>query len=60
MLLIARKVNFFPALKAIPPAFPGAGFQRLAAKWRQMSEDLIRGPFEYVREKMVNLRVDCW
>ncbi|KAF8168805.1 cytochrome P450 [Mycena galopus ATCC 62051] len=45
-------VNFFPVLKGIPASLPGAGFQRLAAKWRQMSEDLIRGPFEYVREKM--------
>ncbi|KAJ6535985.1 cytochrome P450 [Mycena vulgaris] len=45
-------VNSFPILKYIPASFPGAEFQRLAAKWSKNSEDLIRGPFEYVRKQV--------
>ncbi|KAH9940664.1 cytochrome P450 [Amylocystis lapponica] len=45
-------VNSFPILKYVPPTFPGASFQRLAAKWSKQSQDLIEGPFELVKKRL--------
>ncbi|KAJ6471903.1 cytochrome P450 [Mycena sanguinolenta] len=38
-------VDVIPALKYIPDWFPGAGFKRIATKWRKMLTDMLELPF---------------
>lgn len=45
-------VDYLPALKYIPAWLPGASFKRQAIKWRKVTQDLVRRPFELVRHKM--------
>jgi hypothetical protein len=46
-------VDLFPILKYVPSWFPGAGFQKKAAHWREVNAALTETPFRYVKEQMV-------
>ena len=46
-------VDVFPVLKYVPSWFPGAGFQKKAAHWREVNKLLIEKPFSYVKEQLV-------
>ena len=46
-------VDFFPVLKYVPSWFPGAGFQKKAAYWRELNASMIEKPFHHVKEQMV-------
>ena len=46
-------VDFFPILKYVPRWFPGAGFQRKAARWREVNAIMVEKPFRYVEEQLV-------
>ena len=46
-------VDVFPVLKYVPSWFPGASFQKKAARWREVNKSLIEKPFCYVKEQMV-------
>ena len=46
-------VNLFPLLKYVPSWFPGAGFQKKAAHWREVNATLAEKPFRYVKEQLV-------
>ena len=46
-------VDFFPILKYVPRWFPGAGFQKKAAGWREINAIMIEKPFRYVEEQLV-------
>ena len=46
-------VDLFPLLKYVPSWFPGAGFQKKAAHWREVNATLAEKPFRYVEEQMV-------
>ncbi|KAI0081468.1 cytochrome P450 [Panus rudis PR-1116 ss-1] len=45
-------VDVLPILKYIPSWFPGAGFKRLAAKWREYGERGLRQSFEKAKSSM--------
>jgi hypothetical protein len=46
-------VDFFPILKYVPSWFPGAGFQKKAAHWRELNASMIEKPFYHVKEQLV-------
>ena len=46
-------VDLFPILKYVPSWFPGAGFQRKAAHWRELNAIMVEKPFRYVEEQLV-------
>ena len=46
-------VDLFPILKYVPSWFPGAGFQRKAAYWREINATMVEKPFCYVKEQLV-------
>ena len=46
-------VDIFPVLKYVPRWFPGAGFQKKAAHWRELNTALIEKPFRYAKEQLV-------
>ena len=46
-------VDFFPILKYVPSWFPGAGFQKKAAHWRQTNAAMIQRPFDNVKDQLV-------
>jgi hypothetical protein len=46
-------VDLFPLLKYVPSWFPGAGFQKKAAHWREINATLAEKPFRYVEEQLV-------
>ena len=46
-------VDLFPILAYVPSWFPGAGFQKKAAHWRNLNKILIERPFRYVQEQLV-------
>ena len=46
-------VDILPILKYVPSWFPGAGFQKKAAHWRQVNISFAEKPFRYVEEQMV-------
>ena len=46
-------VDFFPILKYVPSWFPGAGFQKIAARARVMATSMAEEPFRYVKEQLV-------
>ncbi|KAF8815534.1 cytochrome P450 [Phlegmacium glaucopus] len=45
-------VDVFPPLKYVPSWFPGAGFQRKAAHWRELNASMAKKPFSYVKEQL--------
>lgn len=46
-------VDFIPWLKYLPEWFPGMGFKKEAARWRQLSEAMVNKPFEYAENMLV-------
>ena len=46
-------VDLIPILKYLPSWFPGAGFQRKAAHWREAVKTMAEKPFRYVQEQLV-------
>ena len=46
-------VDLFPILKYIPSWFPGAGFQKKAAGWRESINTMAEKPFRHVQEQLV-------
>ena len=48
-------VDLFPMLKYVPSWFPGAGFQRKAACWREAINAMADNPFRHVQEQMVQV-----
>jgi len=46
-------VDLFPVLKYVPSWFPGAGFQKKAAHWRELNTTMSEKPFRYVQEQLV-------
>ncbi|KAF8872237.1 cytochrome P450 [Infundibulicybe gibba] len=48
----ASLVNSIPALRYIPPWFPGATFHRVASRVRELKDQVLNSGFELVRENM--------
>lgn len=48
-------INIIPALQYVPPWFPGAWSRRLAAKVRELSEEVKRIPREFIKKSLVSL-----
>jgi hypothetical protein len=48
-------VDFLPILKYVPSWFPGAGFQKKAARSREVNRSMIEKPFRYVKEQLVRV-----
>jgi hypothetical protein len=49
-------VDSFPILKYVPSWFPGAGFQKKAARWREATNTMAEEPFRHVQEQLVQVR----
>ena len=49
-------VDFFPILKYVPSWFPGAGFQKKAAHWKESTNAMAEKPFHHVQEQLVCTR----
>ena len=48
-------VDLFPILKYVPSWFPGAGFQKKAARWRKAINTMADKPFHHVQEQFVGV-----
>ena len=48
-------VDLLPILKYVPSWFPGAGFQRRAARWKEAVNTMVEKPFRYVQEELVQV-----
>ena len=48
-------VDLIPILKYVPSWFPGAGFQKKAARWREANNTMAEKPFSHVKEQLVQL-----
>ena len=48
-------VDMFPILKYVPSWFPGAGFQKKAARVREATDIMAEKPFRYVQEQLVRV-----
>jgi hypothetical protein len=48
-------VDFLPILKYVPSWFPGAGFQKKAARWRKATDTMAEKPFRHVQEQLVRV-----
>ena len=46
-------VDIFPILKYIPSWFPGAGFKKKAACWREAINAMAEKPFLHVQKQLV-------
>ena len=46
-------VDLIPILKYVPSWFPGAGFQKKAARWRKANQIMAEKPFCHVKEELV-------
>ena len=46
-------VDMIPILKYVPSWFPGAGFQKKAARWREVLNAMSENPFRHVQEQLV-------
>jgi hypothetical protein len=49
-------VDTFPILKYVPSWFPGAGFQKKAARWRECINTMAENPFRHVQEQLVQVQ----
>ncbi|KDQ62053.1 hypothetical protein JAAARDRAFT_122537 [Jaapia argillacea MUCL 33604] len=47
-------VDAFPILRHVPSWFPGAGFKRIAAEYKETCTDMANLPFEYVKQQMAS------
>ena len=50
-------VDMFPILKYVPSWFPGAGFQKKAARWREGVNAMAENPFRHVQEQLVRVQI---
>ena len=50
-------VDLLPILKYVPSWFPGAGFQRKAARWREAINTMAEKPFRHVQEQLVYIYI---
>ena len=48
-------VDLIPLLKYVPSWFPGAGFQKKAARWREAINTMAEKPFRHVQEQLVEV-----
>jgi hypothetical protein len=48
-------VDLFPILKYVPSWFPGAGFQKKAARWRKTINTMAEKPFHHMQEQLVRI-----
>ena len=48
-------VDLFPMLKYVPSWFPGAGFQKKAARWKEAINAMAEKPFRHVQEQLVEV-----
>ena len=48
-------VEYFPILKYVPSWFPGAGFQKTAARVKEATHMMADKPFRYVEEQLVQV-----
>ena len=48
-------INIFPILAFIPAWFPGASPQKLAARVKQLTEEVRRVPMDWAKTRMVCL-----
>ena len=48
-------VDLVPILKYLPSWFPGAGFQKKAARWREANNTMAEKPFRHVKEQLVQV-----
>ena len=48
-------IEFFPSLSWIPSWVPGATFKKIAEKYRPSVDDMVRKPFEDVRNGVVSV-----
>ena len=48
-------VDLFPILKYVPSWFPGAGFQKKAARVREAINTMAEKPFRHVQEQLVQI-----
>ena len=49
-------VDMVPILKYVPSWFPGAGFQKKAARWREALNTMAEKPFRHVQEQLVQVQ----
>ena len=49
-------VDLLPILKYVPSWFPGAGFQKKAAHWREAINTMAERPFRHVQEQLVQVQ----
>ena len=49
-------VDMIPILKYVPSWFPGAGFQKKAARWRDSLNAMSEKPFRHVQEQLVQVQ----
>ena len=47
-------VDLLPILKYVPSWFPGAGFQKKAAHWKELQELMREKPFHHVKDQLVH------
>ena len=48
-------VDLVPILKYVPSWFPGASFQKKAARWREVNHIMAEKPFSYAKEQLVQV-----
>jgi hypothetical protein len=48
-------VDLLPILKYVPSWFPGAGFQKKAARVREATNIMAEKPFRHVQEQLVQI-----
>ncbi|KAG2120450.1 cytochrome P450 [Suillus discolor] len=48
----AFMVDIIPLLAKIPEWFPGAGFKRIACEWHETVEEMVSGPYNFVKAQM--------
>jgi hypothetical protein len=48
-------VDLIPILKYVPSWFPGAGFQKKSARWREVNHVMAEKPFGHVKEQLVRV-----
>ena len=46
-------VDLFPILRYVPSWFPGASFQKKAARWREAITTMAEKPFRHIQEQLV-------
>ena len=46
-------VDLIPILKYVPSWFPGAGFKKKAARWKEANNAMAEKPFLHVKEQWV-------